>query len=89
MNIIKQWDEKISPDSDSSLVNGKKGDGSCGLKKAMDLLAADTEEESEDEDGNEHANAGVSLASLCTVGAMKYHLFGFLLVGRNARNPRS
>jgi len=32
---------------------------SYGLKKAVDLLAADTEEESKDEGGNEQANMGV------------------------------
>jgi hypothetical protein len=45
INIIKQWDEKIFPNSDSSLAKGTKSDESSGLKKAMDLLAADTEEE--------------------------------------------
>jgi ABC-type siderophore export system fused ATPase/permease subunit len=47
INIIKQWDERIFPDSDSSLVkdNFKKSDESSGLKKAMALLAADSEEE--------------------------------------------
>ena len=45
INIIKQWDEKIFPNSDSSLVKGKKSDECSGLKKAMDLLAADSEEE--------------------------------------------
>jgi hypothetical protein len=47
INIIKQWDQKIFPDSDSSLVkdNFKKSDESSGLKKAMALLAADSEEE--------------------------------------------
>ena len=50
-NIIKQWDEKIFPNSDSSLVTGKKIDKSSGLKKAMDLLAADSEEEATQESG--------------------------------------
>ncbi|KAF8149986.1 hypothetical protein B0H34DRAFT_757228 [Crassisporium funariophilum] len=45
INIIKHWDEKIFPDSESSLVRGKQSDESSGLKKAMDLLAADSEEE--------------------------------------------
>ena len=47
INIIKQWDEKIFPDSASSLVKGKKSDDGSGLKKAMDLLAADSEEDDE------------------------------------------
>jgi hypothetical protein len=47
INIIKQWDQKIFPNSNSSLVrdNFKKSDESSGLKKAMALLAADSEEE--------------------------------------------
>lgn len=45
INIIKQWDEKIFPETDSSLVKGKKSSENIGLKKAMDLLAADSEEE--------------------------------------------
>ena len=44
-NIIKEWDEKIFPNSESSLVKGKKKDEGSGLKKAMDLLEADSEEE--------------------------------------------
>ena len=51
INVIKQWDEKIFPNSDSSLVTGKKIDESGGLKKAMDLLAADSEEEDTQESG--------------------------------------
>ena len=52
INIIKQWDEKIFPESDSSLVKGsfKKSDENSGIKKAMALLAADSEEDSEHED---------------------------------------
>ncbi len=45
LNIIKQWDEKIFPDSSSSLVRTGENPGSIGLKKAMDLLAADSEED--------------------------------------------
>lgn len=57
INVIKQWDVKIFPDSDSSLVRqlwGKKDDDSGGLKKAMDLLAADSEEDEDNlcDDGN-------------------------------------
>jgi hypothetical protein len=52
INVIRQWDEKIFPDSDSSLVNGnfKKTDQNNGIKRAMALLEADSEEEVEDED---------------------------------------
>lgn len=47
INIIRQWDKRIFPDSDSSVVRGKKSDenGASGLKKAMDLLAADSEDD--------------------------------------------
>ena len=45
LNIIKVWDEKIFPNSESSLVKGKKKDEGSGLKKAMDLLEANSEEE--------------------------------------------
>jgi hypothetical protein len=51
VNVIKQWDEKIFPNSDSSLVTGKKNNESSGLKKAMDLLAADSEEGDEEVEG--------------------------------------
>ncbi|KJA15886.1 hypothetical protein HYPSUDRAFT_71753 [Hypholoma sublateritium FD-334 SS-4] len=49
INVIKQWDEKIFPETESSLVKGKKSNENGGLKKAMDLLAADSEEEDEEE----------------------------------------
>jgi|ERR1700678_317259 hypothetical protein len=51
VNVIKQWDEKVFPNSDSSLVTGKKNHESSGLKKAMDLLAADSEEDDEEVEG--------------------------------------
>jgi hypothetical protein len=44
INIIKQWDEKVFPDSESSLLRGRNDEGSS-LKKAMDLLEADSEED--------------------------------------------
>ena len=57
INIIKQWDDMIFPDTDSSLVKGKKNDRNTGLRKAMDLLEADSvaadSEEDEDEDEDE------------------------------------
>ena len=47
INVIKQWDEKIFPNSDSSLVKGNlnKSDENSSIKKAMDLLAEDPVEE--------------------------------------------
>jgi len=62
VNIIKKWDEKIFPDTNSSLAKGnsKKGDESSGLKKLMDSLADDSEEEgSQAEDENRDGSAGV------------------------------
>ena len=56
VNIVKQWDEKIFPDTESSLVGGKQSDESSGLKKALDLLAADSEEEDALEDHSRHGN---------------------------------
>ena len=52
INIIKRWDEKIFPDSDSSLVKGnfKKSNESSDVKKAMALLEADSEVDSESDD---------------------------------------
>jgi hypothetical protein len=54
LNIIREWDKKIFPNSDSSLVvKEKKKDEDSGLKRVMDLLEADSEEEDnemEDED---------------------------------------
>ena len=49
LNIIKEWDEKIFPNSESSLVKGKKKDEGSGLRKAMDLLEADSEEEEDNQ----------------------------------------
>ena len=47
INVIKQWDKKIFPNSDSSLVKGNlnKSDENSSIKKAMDLLAEDPVEE--------------------------------------------
>jgi len=47
VNVIKQWDAKIFPNSDSSLVKGnfKNSDENSGVKKAMALLEADSEDE--------------------------------------------
>ena len=51
-------DEMIFPNSESSLIMGAKNDESCDLKRAMELLAADSEEEDdqmEDQDGTGRA----------------------------------
>ena len=48
----------IFPDTDCSLVKGKKNDRNSGLRKAMDLLeadsvAADSEEEGDNDNDND------------------------------------
>jgi len=47
LNIIKEWDLRIFPNTDSSLVGAKaKSDtGDRGVKRAMDSLEADSEED--------------------------------------------
>jgi len=57
INIIRQWDEKIFPNSNLSLVKSKKNNSESGLKKAMDLLAADSEEGDQMEDQVENGRA--------------------------------
>jgi hypothetical protein len=50
LNIIKQWDSQIFPNTDSSLIGAraKSSTEDGGVKRAMDALDADSEEE-EDE----------------------------------------
>ncbi len=63
INIIRQWDEKVFADSELSLVKNKKNDERSSLEKAMDLLAADSEEEDdqmEDYDRGGRANSDAS-----------------------------
>jgi hypothetical protein len=53
VNIIKEWDSQIFPNTDSSLVVAKAKSGADnGVKKAMDSLDADSEEENENSGGN-------------------------------------
>ncbi|KDR66777.1 hypothetical protein GALMADRAFT_273440 [Galerina marginata CBS 339.88] len=59
IGIIKQWDKKIFPNSESSLVAGQKNEESSGLKKVMELLAADSEEDDSQQDGNEEVGAAI------------------------------
>lgn len=53
INVIKQWDKKIFPETASSLVKGKKVSESSGLKKAMDILANDSEDEEDELEGQD------------------------------------
>ena len=50
LNVFREWDRVIFPNSDSSLVGGARQDQntSSGLKTALDMLEADEVEE-EDE----------------------------------------
>ena len=52
VNIIKEWDSRIFPNTDSSLVVAKVKTGvDNGVKRAMDALDADSEDENENSDG--------------------------------------
>jgi hypothetical protein len=51
VNIIREWDSRIFPNTDSSLVVVKsKSDEDNGVKRAMDSLDANSDE-NEDPDG--------------------------------------
>ena len=48
LNVFREWDWVIFPNSDSSLVGGSVGqdqNASSGLKMALDMLEADDVEE--------------------------------------------
>jgi hypothetical protein len=47
INIIKEWDSRLFPNTDSSLVGAKLKSGADdgGVKRAMDSLDADDSEE--------------------------------------------
>lgn len=50
INVIKEWDSQIFPNTDSSLVVAKaKSNADNGVKRAMDSLDADESEENPDE----------------------------------------
>ena len=66
INIVQQWDEKIFPNSNSSLSKGKNGDESGGLKKLMDSLEDDSEvEDNQVEHENGNGSAGALQTLLC------------------------
>ena len=83
LNIIKEWDEKIFPKHESSLVKGKKKDEGSGLKKAMDLFEANSEEEDIEGQGG---NGGMRMLSRRTqchhicISSSKYQDFALFLV---------
>ena len=45
LNVFKEWDRIIFPNSDSSLVRTDRDASSSGLKTAMRMLDADSEDE--------------------------------------------
>lgn len=52
VNIIKEWDSCIFPNTDSSLVVAKAKSGADnGVKRAIDSLDADSDEENENPGG--------------------------------------
>jgi len=52
INIIKEWDSRIFPNTDSSLVVAKaKSNEDAGVKRAMDSLDADSEEDEDPDVG--------------------------------------
>lgn len=52
-NIIKEWDSRVFPNTDSSLVgpNTKSTTDDGGVRRAMEALDADSEEDEEEPDG--------------------------------------
>ncbi len=55
LNIFRQWDLQVFPNTGTSLVGGSQSQESAGMKKAMALLDADESEEEEEEEGEEEA----------------------------------
>jgi hypothetical protein len=45
LNVFREWDRVIFPNSDSSLVGSRQNQANSGLKTAMDMLEADEVEE--------------------------------------------
>ncbi len=48
LNIFKEWDRLVFPNTGTSLVGGSQLQESAGMKKAMALLDADESEVEED-----------------------------------------
>lgn len=48
INIFKEWDRLVFPNTGTSLVGGSQLQESAGMKKAMALLEADESEQEED-----------------------------------------
>lgn len=50
INLFKEWDRLVFPNTGSSLVGGSQSQESAGMKKAMALLDADDDESGVEED---------------------------------------
>jgi hypothetical protein len=50
INIFKEWDRQIFPNTGTSLVGGSQSQESAGMKKAMALLDAGSDESDVEED---------------------------------------
>jgi hypothetical protein len=52
LNVFREWDRVVFPNSDSSLVSsvGQDQNMSGGLKTALDMLEADSDKEEEEEE---------------------------------------
>ena len=48
LNVFKEWDRQVFPNTGTSLVGGSQLQESAGMKKAMALLDADESEVEED-----------------------------------------
>ncbi len=48
LNIFKEWDRLVFPNTGTSLVGGSQSQESAGIKKAMALLEADESEQEDD-----------------------------------------
>jgi hypothetical protein len=52
-NIIREWDSKVFPNTDSSLIGAAaKSTDDRGVQRAMDALEADSDENEDEDQGN-------------------------------------
>jgi hypothetical protein len=53
IGVFKEWDHIIFPNTDSSIVRGPVAGSSTGLKRAMEMLDKDSEDENGCEAGDD------------------------------------
>lgn len=58
LEVFREWDRLIFPNSDSSLVNQEQSDASSGFKAALEMLEADEVEEDQAAAGEGGAGEG-------------------------------